>query len=199
MLLKELELKVAELSGKKKEIKGRLKENEVDLRLLKKDYTEIERCIQLLTFLSNQNQDKVIDLFQHTISAGLKDLFNDNYDFKFDMKTRGSSSSCDFLIKTESCDNWMDIKMCQGRSVQEIIGTILRIILIKLDKNNRKIVVLDEPTGGIESERQELMSKFLSEICVKFRLQLIIVTHSEELTEHASRKISLESLKDGKA
>lgn len=197
MLLKEFEIKLAELTGKRKEIKGRIKENESELKLLDKDKSEIEKCIQLLTFISNQNQDKVIGLFQHTIAAGLKDLFNDSYDFKFDMKTRGNSSSCDYLIKTDNCNNWMDIKMCQGRSIQEIIGTILRIMLVKLQKDNRKIVILDEPTGGIESERQELMSKFLSEICVKFGIQLIIVTHSVELTEFATKKIDLESVKDG--
>jgi DNA repair exonuclease SbcCD ATPase subunit len=197
MSLQEIKIKVAELRGKKNEIKGRIKEDEVEYRLLEKNKEELEKCIQLLTFISNLSQDKVIELFQHTIAAGLKDLFNDGYDFKFDMKTRGNSSSCDFLVKTNECKEWMDIKMCQGRSVQEIIGTIFRIVLVKLDKTSRKIVILDEPTGGIEGERQELMSKFLSEICLKFRIQLIIVTHSVELTEHASKRINLESIKNG--
>jgi len=198
MYLQEIKTKVAELRGRKNEIKGRIKENEVEYRLHEKDKEELERCIQLLTFISNLNQDKIIELFQHTIAAGLKDLFSDDYDFKFDMKTRGNSSSCDFLIKTDACDMWTDIKMCQGRSVQEIIGTIFRIVLVKLDKNSRKIVILDEPTGGIEGERQELMSRFLSEICLKFGIQLIIVTHSEELTEYASKRIDLESINNGK-
>jgi ABC-type lipoprotein export system ATPase subunit len=81
--------------------------------------------------------------------------------------------------------------MTRGKSVKEIISVILRIILIKLDKRSRNIVILDEPMSGVESDRQIEVCKFLTEICNNFGIQIIIVTHIEQLSNCANKEIKI--------
>lgn len=187
----EMQIESQKLRGKKEEIEGRLAENKVEVRLLKKEKDAMEKCKKLLAYISSINEDKIVGLFEHTLSAALKDIFDDSYRFEFDMKTRRDSSACDFTIGHSELPRMTDIVLCNGKSIQEIVAIIFRIILIKLDKRTRKIVVLDEPGSGIELERQRVTSKFLADICHKFNIQLIVVTHSMEFIEHAGSIVDI--------
>lgn len=191
MSLQEIREKIDQLKGKRDDIQSRIAENKVEIRLAKDERDNILKCNRLLSYISEHNQDKIIKLFEHTISSGLKDLFDESYGFKFELTTRGNSSACDFSIQCSDYVGWTPIVMCHGRSIQEIVGIIFRLILIKLDKRNRKILILDEPAGGVEKERQPLLSKFLKEICEKFEVQLIVVTQDMELCEWADAKVNL--------
>lgn len=181
----EFKSKIDQLKGKQGEIKTRLAENVVEKNCLLKEKADIMKCNKLLAFISQNNQEKIINLFETTISSGLKDLFDDSYDFKFDMGTRGDSSACEFQIQTSEFPGWSSIKMNHGESVAEIIGIVLRMILVKLERRSRPILILDEPSSGVEVDRQPLLSKFIYDICKKFEIQVIAVTHNEGLTEMA--------------
>lgn len=190
-----LQSRIDTLRGRKQEVESRIKENEVDIRLLTKDKMKMAKCMKLLSHVSKFNQDKIIKLLTHTVGAGLKDMFDSSYEFEFELKTRGDSSACEFNIKHNGCPRWANIVMCNGRSVQEIVAMILRLIIVKLTKNNRKIVILDEPAGGVETERQPLTSKFFADTCAKFDIQLIVVTHNTEFLESAKNVINLDRKK----
>lgn len=189
MSLKNIQSRYQRLLGKKQEIKNRISSFETQEKNLINNIDELGKCGTLLSFISKSNQDKIINIFQHTVSSGLKDLFDDSYDFKFDMKTRGNNSACEFLVKNNTFPGWAELQYCHGRSVEEIVGTILRIVLIKLLKNQRKIVILDEPLGGVEKHRQRIASEFVEQICKQFDIQLIVVTHSDEFAEFANEEI----------
>lgn len=192
MNLAEIKSKLDQFKGRKEDLDARIAENNVEVRLLDQRSDLLMKCNKLMSFLSQNNQDKIVKLFEHTISSGLKDLFNYSYGFRFDLKTRGDSSSTDFEIESDAFPGWSNIIMCRGRSIQEIVAMIFRLVLVKLDKRSRKILILDEPTGGVEAERQRLVSKFLLDICERFNIQLIVVTHSDELTEFADFKLDLD-------
>lgn len=189
MNLKNLEIKIENLKSKKLDLIDKIKEEKVELRLLEKEKLNIEKCLKILEYLSKCNQDKIVKLFEDTVGVGLKDLFDETYDFRILQKSRGNSSACDFQVSCSVFPGWSDVIMCHGKSLQDIVAVILRIVLIKLDNRSRKIVILDEPLSGLEIERQKIASKFLYEISEKFGIQLLVVTHSAELTEHATKEI----------
>jgi predicted ATPase len=184
--LSEFRSKIDQLVGKRDEIKDRLAENLAEKNHLISEKSKIVLCQKLGAFLSENNQSKIINLFETSVSAGLKDLFDDSYDFRFNQGTRGDSSACEFEIQTSEFPGWSSPKMSHGESVAEIIGIILRIVLVKLDRRSRPIVILDEPSSGVETERQPLLSKFIKDLCEKFGIQVICVTHSEGLCEMAT-------------
>jgi wobble nucleotide-excising tRNase len=191
----ELEQKYAKLKGRKEDLEASIKENEAELKLLQQEQEQIAKCNKILSFLAENNQEKIVKFFEHTLSSGLKDVFDESYSFRFGLKTRGDSSSAHFEIQNKSCPIWNNILMCNGKSVKEIIAIIFRFILVKLDKKSRKMIILDEPGLGIENERQLVLSKFLVEICSKFDIQLIVITHNENLCEYADKRLDLNAQK----
>ena len=191
MLLRLLEENFNKLKFKKEDIQDRMSETDVEIRLLKKELNNTEKCMFLLEYLSKMNQEKIVSLFEGVVSKGLKDLFDDSYEFKILQKSRGSSSAAEFQIECSKFPGFSEIIMCHGKSIQDVIAIILRLILVKLDNRSRKIVILDEPTSGLEIERQKLASKFLKEVSEKFGIQIIIVTHSEELALCADKEVRI--------
>jgi predicted ATPase len=186
-MIDNLKSRVSLLILEKKSLTSSEREEEVANRLLKKDI-EIEKCcMMLLDHIAKNKLSSIFEIFEETVSSGLKDIFDESYEFKIAQKERKNTSSVDFLIHCSVFPGWSDIVMCHGKSLQDVISILLRIILVKLDDKSRKIIVLDEPTSGVEIERQRIVSKLLSEICIKFGIQLIVVTHSEELCFHAEK------------
>lgn len=189
MEIEKIQSVLDKLKGRKEQLDGELREFLVEKRLAEKNRVELDKCMKLLAYISTLNQDRIIGLFEHTVSSGLKDLFDCSYDFRFLRKSRGNSSACDFEVSCSTFPGWSDIKMSHGKSVQDIISAILRIILIKLDSKSRKIIILDEPLTGVEPDRLENASKLLHEVCSRFEIQLIVVSHRKQLQEEADKVI----------
>ena len=191
----QLQSKLDRLKGKRQELRKRLTDSQSKLVELEAKKLLLMKCNKLFSFLSTSNQDSIIKLFQNGISSGLQDMYDDSYEFQFLLKTRGDSSSCEFEIANGSHPGFSDIKLCNGKSVQEIVSIIFRIILVSLTKN-RKVMVLDEPSGGVECDRQILLAKFLSDICRKFEIQLIVVTHSAEFAGASDHLLDLNKIRN---
>jgi DNA repair exonuclease SbcCD ATPase subunit len=194
MDLEILQSNLDKIKGKKEQLEDELEELVVEERINKKDKELLEKCMKLLNYVSKMNQEKVVNLFEYTISSGLKDLFDGSYDFRFLQKSRGNNSACDFELKSSVFPGWSDLVMAHGKSVQDIVSVILRIVLVKLDKHSRRLIILDEPLSGLESSRMDDASTFLHGICERFNIQLIMVTHSKELQSSANKVIKLRDI-----
>lgn len=191
MNLPELKAKVDFLVKEKTKKEKRLSEVIEKRKEIEGELTEINTCIEIFDFLTKTNHDKVVGLLEDIVSSGLKDLFDETYNFRILQKMRGNSTACDFELSCSAFPGWSDIILCHGKSIQDLVSAILRLVLVKLDGRSRKILILDEPTSGVESERQALVSKFLLDISDKFNIQFIVVTHSKELAEGATKEIKI--------
>lgn len=74
-------------------------------------------------------------------------------------------------------------------------GEQQRIAIARAFANNPKILLADEPTGNLDSKNGALIFNLLTNLNKNQNATLILVTHDEELANHAGRIIRL---KDGK-
>lgn len=178
-------------SGRRKEIKRQIKNNSKQRKSLKKDLKIIEKCILLLDKLAQNTEGKIVELFQSTVSAALKDIFDESYDFRFEFGKRGNVSTCEYQIRSAEFERWNDIIMSRGKSVAQIIALVLRIILVKIDKDSPDIVLFDEPLDGLSPDRKEVAGRFIKELCRQLGIQIIMITHSVELADYVDKKVML--------
>lgn len=150
-----------------------------------------QKAMLVVEYLIEKKYDKIIELFEYTVTSALKDLFDEKYEFKFEIGKRGDSTTCEYYIHTGEYGGFVDIRMTQGRSIQEVIGTVMQIVIAKLDTEMPDVVLMDEPFGGVEPARQIIAAKFLQSIGKEFNLQLILVTQSPEFAEYADNVIDL--------
>ncbi|MBC7796996.1 MAG: ABC transporter ATP-binding protein [Pyrinomonadaceae bacterium] len=74
-------------------------------------------------------------------------------------------------------------------------GEQQRIAIARAFANNPKILLADEPTGNLDSKNGGMIFNLLTNLNKNQNATLILVTHDEELANHAQRIIRL---KDGK-
>lgn len=182
---------IAQVAAKRRVLLEEINSVKQKSRTLKGTIKLNERAATLLSYIVEEKHGSIVELFQHTISSALKDIFDDSYDFQFVFKKRGTLSTCEYEITNGDYGGWTNLRMCHGKSVCEIIAIILRIILVKIDKESPDIVICDEPLSGLEPDRQQVAGKFLSDVCKKFGIQLIMVSHSENVAIHADKIIEI--------
>jgi DNA repair exonuclease SbcCD ATPase subunit len=189
-IFKHLDKRITSLVKKREasqELCGKL---EQDLLSLEHDVENLDNTFVVFDHYLKNNYDQ-LKIFEETITAGLQDVFNDQFEFKFDIKKSGTSLACDFTIRTDKHDYYLDV-FTQGNAVKEIIGTIVQLLVIKL-KQSIPILILDEPYGGVRVHRQQRVARFLNDIAVEFGIQLIIISHSPEFCEIGDHNIDVET------
>ena len=187
-LLLKVNTRVKQLEIKREsavELEGKLKE---DLKDLQEVTDQLDKTFIVFDYYLKNNYDKLA-IFEDTITAALRDVFNEKYKFQFEMKKIGNNLACNFLLCTDIHEYPLEISN-EGNGVKEIIGTVLQLLVIKL-KNSIPILILDEPYGGLRVTRQQPVANFLKSIAEEFGIQLIIISHSPEFCEVADNSIEV--------
>jgi len=152
---------------------------------------DYDRCICIFNYIVQSGCEEIISSFEKVISGGLKDVFDDSYEFQFKLSKTAKNTTCEFAIKTDACPEFIELTMTRGRSVKEVIGVILRLLVINIDTQMNRFLVLDEPLGGLEPERQPIAREFLRNVAKRFNIQLLIVTQSNEFNQEADNKVTI--------
>lgn len=74
-------------------------------------------------------------------------------------------------------------------------GECQRVAVVRALINQPKIILADEPTGSLDQESADQLSKLLLQISQEEKVSLVVVTHSEKLANKMQRVLEL---KDGK-
>jgi len=182
---------ITERQIKRKLLNKELYRVEKSLDSLQKTVISTSKAIIVIEYIIEQNHGEIVDMFESTVSSGLQELFNDEYAFHMDMDRSGTNTTCEFQVITDKCKRFCNIRMTQGKSVQEVIAALMRIVICSLDKQIMNIVFLDEPFSGLQVYRKEKAALFLNKICKEFGLQLVVVTQSPEMGDYADCRIDL--------
>jgi hypothetical protein len=157
-------------------VRKKRKEN----RANKNQRTDLKNSALVLEYLIEKNYGTIVELFEDTLTAGLQQLFREEYEFLLDSDRSGDHTNCEFQIATNECPYYQDLRMTQGKSIQEIIACLLRVLICYLDNNMPSMVILDEPFGGNRDYRQEEAHAFLNKISKEFGIQIIMVTQNQK-------------------
>lgn len=71
-------------------------------------------------------------------------------------------------------------------------GEAQRVALVRALINKPKLLLADEPTGSLDAENAELLTKLLLELNKDLGTTLIVVTHSELLASKMGKQIQLD-------
>jgi len=165
---------------RKKEIKSTIKSSISNIKQLEKDVRYRQDSVVLIEYLINKKYDKVLHMFEQTITKALQTLWDDTYQFNLCVGRRGDNTSVEFQLLTGEYDVPKLIQMTQGASIKQIVGAIIRIVLVKLDKDLPDFVILDEPCGGLSNAMNSKAGEFFKQLAEDFELQLIFITQSPQ-------------------
>jgi len=135
------------------------------------------------------------------VTTAIRSVLPDDIEFVVRIETRRNKTECDLLFK-EFGEEYKPLEG-SGFGAVDIASFALRIAFWSL-KKNRPTMILDEPIRNLSPDLQEKASDMLKMISTKLGLQIIMVSHQEDINIAAdktfivSKKGKISSVKETK-
>ena len=145
---------------------------------------KLEEAQTIIRTVALQTQQELQFRISSITTAALEAVFPDPYEFQLQFVERGGKTEADavFLRDGEPIDPMSG----SGGGAVDIAAFSLRASAWKLAPN-RPTIILDEPFRMLSSDLMPKAASMLAELSQKLGLQIIMVTHREELFEVANR------------
>lgn len=170
-------------------------ENQIDLnieylRLQKEQQTSLEQAQVVIQEVALLTQDMLRYHISELVTLALAAVFDDPYTFEVDFQQRRNQTECDLWFVRDG--ERIDPITASGGGAVDVASFALRVSLWSLKKpRSRPILVLDEPFKYVSSNYRQRTSEMLKMISEKLSLQILMVTHSEELVGCANNTITI--------
>lgn len=189
-----------ERQGEARALLTRGKELQEEVGSLTELVEDLDRVTVLLNSMGEDRQQKTQQTIEELVTRGLQTIFDDSLTFHIVQTTRGKSVTVDFVVRTTIKGQAIDTPVmdARGGGLAATIGFLLRLVVLLLTRGQRQdtLMVLDETFAHVSAEYLPAVSAFVREVVDKTGVQIIIVTHQEELVEGADRVYRF-SMKDG--
>lgn len=149
-----------------------------------------EQAGKFLAQFADERQAQVIEVIQSIASVGLTQVFDEPIELKIEQVARARRVEMDITVKTGNLET--PILEARGGGLAAVAGFLLRASVLLLTPGARKLLVLDETFAMLSSEYLDRMGQFLHELCERTGLQIITVTHQNDLAQAADKVIRIE-------
>lgn len=187
--------KLATVKGERNFLFKRKDELVVKIDDIEDQQKSLEVAQVFLQKVAKDTQDQLRFYIKDIVQLALDTCFPGEYEFdlKFEIKRGKTEARLYFLTGGEEIDP-MD---ASGGGVVDIASFALRIAQWTLG-TTRNTIVLDEPFKHLSDDLQPAGAEVLRELSDNLKLQFIIVTHREEITEQADKVFKVRRRIDGK-
>lgn len=119
------------------------------------------------------------------VTKALQDVFPDPYTFKLEFVQKRNQTECELYLyrggfKTHPMDS-------VGGGVTDVVNFALRTTYWRLKGDLNPIFILDEPFKFVSHQYQSYCSNMLQEFCRKLGIQIIMVSHIQNIIDKADR------------
>lgn len=201
-ILIKLRTNLEQKKGERNQLLQSIKDQRGKIRKLTKSIGYDERARLIIQTEAQKTQNKLTVQISDVVTSALSSVFEDPYEFKLDFKTaRGKTEAYSRYLRNEYELNPMDGSglgaVVVGALAQRVgLFTIRR----KIDPGNiRSTLILDEPFLRLKgSDYPERAGKLLKEISRKLGIQIICVSHTDEITDSADKVFEVRKKREGK-
>lgn len=123
-----------------------------------------------------------------TVNRALQLVFDDPYEMYLRVTQRGTSSKTsqvNIVLKKDGVEVDKNLQECVCGGQLVIVSIILRIAFILLNKEHRRVLLLDEALGSLsrisENEQDSNLQKavkMLERLSETFKIQMLVITHT---------------------
>lgn len=174
------------LRGQRDSAKSQVSELKGKVKGLKRRLLLLARAQVLAQKVAQETQEELQFRIADLVTSALHTVFPDPYDFVVRFEQRRGRTEAAMLLER----NGMEIDPCDaaGGGVVDVVAFALRLCLWKLKvRQSRATMILDEPFRHVSRDLQPRIGRLLHEVSEKLGVQMVLVSHEEELADHADR------------
>jgi len=123
-------------------------------------------------------------------SLALQAVFSDPYNLSVNFVQRRNKTECDLLFERNGEE--VDPMDASGGGAVDVAAFALRVASWSMQApRTTNCIVLDEPMRFLSTDLQPKASEMMQQLSKKLKLQFLIITHEELLTEEADNIIEV--------
>ena len=188
---KELERK----KGRKEQLHHDLEQVEGQVKVLGKHSIYCEEAQIIIQDVAQQTQAQLEYHISELVTLAMSAVFEDPYELKVEFVLRRNRTECDLWFVRDG--NFVNPMLASGGGAVDVAAFALRVALWSLARpRTNNILLLDEPAKFVSSNLRTNVGAMLKEISKLLNLQIIMVSHAQELIEAADRYFEV-SIKNG--
>lgn len=187
MNISELRNAVEQLKGKKQQLEASLQTLEFDQRNLKRKQRQLEDSREIVRLVGMKTQEQLQYHISDIASLALESVYDDPYKLLARFVQRRNKSECDLLFSRNG-EEILEPIDASGGGVINLASFALRVASWTMQSpRTNNVLILDEPFGNVSVDLLPRVSDMVQQISHKLGLQIIMITHAEELMEMADK------------
>lgn len=153
-----------------------------------------DRCAKVgaaFTLIGEEAQDVARAQIEGLATRALQTVFGTHLSFHLVARTRGGATVMDMVVRsayggvvTES-----PVLDSHGGGLAAVVGFVLRLVVLLLTPDLRRLLVLDEAFGHVSESFAPAVAAFLREVADKAGVQILLVTHSKVYGGYADEEV----------
>jgi len=167
-------------------LRNKKTETEIELIKLKKAQIIIQNVSQI-------TQSALTYQISNLVTTALFSVNEEWPEFKMKIETRHNQNEIDFFFYENGCEQ--DPLESSGYGVCDIASLALNISIWALNKN-RPCFINDEPFRNLSVDNLEKASLMLKMLCEKLNIQIIMVSHEDEIAVAADKVFRVSKRKE---
>lgn len=167
----------------------------VNLRKRQRDAAHLSadwnRAADLLRTVSDEQSERLRSDLEGLVSRALSAVFDDGLTFSVTTRILRGAPAVEFSL-TDSAGVVRPVIGSHGGGVAQVVAFVLRVVVVLLSPV-RPVLVLDEPFSMVSSHYRPRLARFIREVVDSTSLQLVLVTHDDEMPAVADRHYAFTS------
>ena len=186
-----------QMKGKRDQIQHGIDNAEQFIKEKKKDLRRHEQAREIIREVGLKTQQQLQFHISNITSLALEAVFDNPYKLITEFIQRRNKTECDLYFERDG--NRIDPLSASGGGTVDVASFALRVASWSMQRpRSRNVLILDEPFRYLSSDLLPKASEMLNQISKKLKLQIMMVTHAEELIENADRVFEVK-IKKGKS
>lgn len=181
-----LRMNLEQQKGKRDNIAGSIEKTKQTIKDKGRDLRRHEQAREIIKTVGMKTQQQLQYHISDITSLALEAVFDDPYELIAEFIERRNKTECDLLFARDGAQH--DPLSASGGGAVDVASFALRVASWSMQRpRSRGVLVLDEPFRFLSTGLLPRASEMLKQVSSELGLQIIMVTHSEELVECADK------------
>lgn len=190
-LVGRLEKRYEHLMGRREQLLSSLRKAKKELEERKSLAETILQAQTLVQIVAKETQEQLQYKVAGLVTLALQHVFPDPYVFVIRYENKRGRTEASMVVERNGVE--IDPLTEAGGGVVDVIAFALRLVMWRLmTRKTRAVFILDEPFRFVSRDLQPRVARMLKDLSEKMHVQMIIVSHEEELIEYADRVYKIE-------
>lgn len=185
--LSQAESEFHQRSGQARLVVTQLRETQGEIESLGTRIEDLSKIVGVLNAYADERQAVVQSQIEQIVSQGLQTIFGEDLNLRVVTKQVGSRTEVDFVLVSSASGETLETSILDSRGggVAAVAGFLIQAVIVLLTPGLRPVLFLDEVFSQVSRGYLAPLADFISELCERSPLQVVLVTHSEEFEDAA--------------